>query len=343
MLMLIVAVTIVLVSSGLCSGTEAALFSAPIISVRRLADENRRGAKPLLQIREKMSRPIATVVILNNIANIVGSITVGGIAATVLGDAWVGVFSAVLTFLVIVFSEIIPKTLGERYCMPIALATARPVQILTFLMTPIVWLIEHLTAPITKGQVIPTTNEAEIRMLAAIGGREGIIEQDESEMIQRVFRMNDLTAGDLMTPRVAMTSLGESETLGHAKDAIVQSPHSRIVIVGDSPDDVKGMAFKSELLIALVEGRESQEMTDFVHETQFIPQYVRADRLLLTFQESRRHLAIVIDEFGGVAGVVSLEDVLETLTGAIVDETDHFADLRATARKRGKATLGKQN
>ena len=343
MVTLIVAVTIVLVASGLCSGTEAALFSVPIISVRHLAEENRRGAKPLLQIRENMSRPIATVVILNNIANIVGSITVGGIAAVVLGDAWVGIFSAVLTFLVIVFSEIIPKTLGERHCMPIALATARPVQVLTFLMTPIVWLIERLTAPITQGQVIPTTNEAEIRMLAAIGGREGIIEQDESEMILRVFRMNDLTAGDLMTPRVAMTSLGESQTLDEAKEVIIQSPHSRIVIVGDSPDDVRGMAFKSELLIALIEGRDRRDVAEFVHETQFIPQYVRADRLLLTFQETRRHLAIVIDEFGGVAGVVSLEDVLETLTGDIVDETDHFVDLRATARKRGKATLDAQN
>jgi len=343
MLTLIAAVTIVLVASGLCSGTEAALFSVPLISVRHLAEEKHRGAKPLLQIRENMSRPIATVVILNNIANIVGSITVGGIAAVVLGDSWVGVFSAVLTFLVIVFSEIIPKTMGERYCMPIALATARPVQVLTFLMTPIVWLIERLTAPITKGQVIPTTNEAEIRMLAAIGGKEGIIEQDESEMILRVFRMNDLTAGDLMTPRVAMTSLGADQTLSEVKEEIIQSPHSRIVIVGDSPDDVKGMAFKSELLIALIEGYDSQDLADFVHETQFIPQYVRADRLLLTFQESRRHLAIVIDEFGGVAGVVSLEDVLETLTGNIVDETDHFVDLRATARKRGKANLDAQN
>jgi CBS domain containing-hemolysin-like protein len=343
MVTLIIAVTIVLVASGLCSGTEAALFSVPIISVRHLAEENRRGAKPLLQIRENMSRPIATVVILNNIANIVGSITVGGIAAVVLGETWVGVFSAVLTFLVIIFSEIIPKTMGERYCMPIALATARPVQVLTFLMTPIVWLIERLTAPITKGQVIPTTNEAEIRMLAAIGGKEGIIEQDESEMILKVFRMNDLTAGDLMTPRVAMTSLGESQTLGEAKEVIIKSPHSRIVVVGDSPDDVIGMAFKSELLIALIEGRDSQDVAEFVHETQFIPQYVHADRLLLTFQNSRRHLAIVIDEFGGVAGVISLEDVLETLTGDIVDETDHFVDLRATARKRGKATLDAQN
>jgi CBS domain containing-hemolysin-like protein len=342
MVMLIGAVTIVLVSSGLCSGTEAALFSVPIISVRRLAEEKRRGAKPLLQIRGNMSRPIATVVILNNIANIVGSITVGGIAASVLGDAWVGVFSAVLTFLVIVFSEIIPKTLGERYCMPIALAAARPVQILTFLMTPIVWLIEHLTAPITKGQVIPTTNEAEIRMLAAIGGQEGIIEQDESEMIQRVFRMNDLTAGDLMTPRVAMTSLSESDTLAEAQEAIIESPHSRIVVVGDSPDDVKGMAFKSRLLIALIEARNDRRVADFVHETHFVPQYVRADRLLLMFQESRRHLAVVIDEFGGVAGVVSLEDVLETLTGEIVDETDHFVDLRATARRRGRAALDAQ-
>ena len=336
MLVLIVAVTIVIVTSGLCSGTEAALFSAPTISVRRLAEENHRGAKPLLQIRENMSRPIATIVILNNIANIVGSITVGGIAVGVLGDAWLGVFSGVLTFMVIIFSEIVPKTMGERYPLPIGLAAARPVQILTFLMKPIVWMIERITAPITAGATVATTNEAEIRMLAAIGGREGIIEEDESEMIQRVFHMNDVTAGELMTPRVAMTTLDASQSLASAKKQIVNSPHSRMVVLGDSPDDVRGVALQNDLLAALIEDKSECQIDEFTSETHFVPLYVRADRLLVDFRESRRHLAVVIDEYGGVAGVITLEDVLETLAGNIVDETDLFDDLRATARARGR-------
>ncbi len=339
MLELTIAITAVLVLSGLCSGTEAALFSVPMLRARQLAQDQQRGSAALLQIRNNMNRPIATIVILNNIANIVGSITVGGIATRVLGDAWLGIVSGALTFLVIIFAEIIPKTLGERYAEPIALIAAQPVLVLTFFFAPVVWAIERITSPITRGRTLPVTNEAEIQLLADLGQQQGIIEKGESEMIKRVFRLNDVTAAAIMTPRVAMTQLPAQQTLEALQEAIIASPHSRIVVAGESVDDVVGVALKSELLAAIVEGRGTARMQEFATEANFVPQNVRADDLLTFFRQSRRHLAIVIDEYGGVAGVVSLEDVLETLTGAIVDETDRFSDLRAVARRRGQAAL----
>jgi CBS domain containing-hemolysin-like protein len=241
--------------------------------------------------------------------------------------------------LVIIFSEIIPKTLGERYAERISLWAARPVLGLTYLLTPLVWTIEKITAPITKGKTSPTTNEAEIKLLAKIGRQEGIIEADESEMIQRVFRLNDVTAVDLMTPRVAMTYLRGHLTLVEAKESIKTSPHSRIIVTGDSIDDVLGIALKDELLAAMIEQKDDQRISDLVREVRFVPETVRADKLLHVFQQSRKHLAVVIDEFGGVAGVVTLEDVLETLTGDIIDETDEFVDLQEAARKRRGAYL----
>ncbi len=333
MLQLTLTVIAVLLSSALCSGSEAALFSVSQIKVQQLAQSGGKSASALLNIRQNMGRPIATIVILNNIANIVGATVVASVAAKVFGSQWVGLFSGVLTFFVIIFSEIIPKTLGERYAEKISLLAARPVMGLTYLLTPLVWAVERITAPITKGKTVPTTNEAEIKLLAKIGQKEGLIEEDESEMIQRIFRLNDVTAEDLMTPRVTMTSLRGHTTLAKAKAAIIASPHSRIIITGNSVDDVKGIALKDELLTALIEGKDNTQLSKMVRQVNFVPEGVQADSLLAAFRKSRQHLAVVIDEFGGVAGVVTLEDVLETLTGEIIDETDIFANLRATARQ----------
>lgn len=338
---LITAVLIVLGSSALCSGCEAALFSVSLVRVRQLAQSNRPAALTLLRIREHMSRPIATIVILNNIANIVGSIIVGGIAARALGSEWLGVFSGMLTFLVIIFSEILPKTLGERYAEQIALIVARPVAALAFLFTPLVWVIERLTAPITRGQRLPTTNEAEIQLLARIGHQEGIIESDESEMIQRVFRLNDATAASLMTPRVNITYLHGDTLLGEAQADILASQHTRIIVIGESIDDVLGVVLKDELLAGLIADKHAQPISAFVREAQVVPETVRADKLLEVFRLTRQHLAVVVDEFGGVAGVVTLEDVLEVLTGEIVDETDRVVDLQEDARQKSRRLFGR--
>lgn len=331
---LLISVLIVLFGSAICSSTEAALFSVSLIKVRQMAQSNSPSAIALLAIREKMNRPIATLVILNNLFNIVGSIVIGTTAASILGDNWLGLFSAVLTFLIIIFGEIIPKTLGERYAETLALLTALPITGLTFLFTPVVWVMEKITAPLTNGNKQPTTNEAEIQLLTNIGREEGIIEDDEAEMIQGVFRLNDLTAADLMTPRIAVTYLHGALTLAEYKQKIISSQHTRVLVVEDSIDKVIGIALKHELLSAMLEGKQAQKVATVTREARFVPEVVRADRLLKTFQENREHLLVVVDEYGGVAGVVTLEDVLEILTGEIVDETDRNINLRELALKR---------
>jgi CBS domain containing-hemolysin-like protein len=334
MFKLVSIVLIVLCGSAICSSSEAALFSVSPIKVRQLAQSRTPSALALLAIREKMNRPIATLVILNNVFNIIGSIVIGSTAATLLADTWLGLFSAFLTFLIIIFGEIIPKTLGERYAESLALLIAVPVTWLTFLFTPLVWMMEKVTAPFTQGKKQPTTNEAEIQLLANIGREEGIIEDDEAEMIQGVFRLNDLTAVDVMTPRVAVTYLHGDLTLAECKQKILGSQHTRVIVVEDSIDQVIGVALKDELLSAMIEGKNTQKVATLTREVRFVPEMVRADKLLKAFQENREHLMVVVDEYGGVAGVVTLEDVLEVLTGEIVDETDRIVDLQEIARKR---------
>lgn len=332
MLELIGAVLLVLVSSAMCSGTEAALFSLPLVKAKQLAEADLRGAKALLEIRENMSRPIATIVVLNNIANIVGSILVGSIAARVLGSQWLGLFSAVLTFMVIIFAEIVPKNFGERYCEAWSLKIARPLTALVWVLSPATWVVSKLT-PNIEADEEPTTNEAEIRMLTRIARQEGAIEGDEGEMIQRVFAMNDQRAQDIMTPRVNITWLPYDALLTDVQNEVLNSQHSRMVVIGETIDAVRGIALRAELLKGLIEGRADARVGEFLRAPRFVSQDARADKLLDTFRSARDHLMVVADDYGGVAGVVSLEDVLEVLTGEIVDETDTVADLAEEARR----------
>ena len=343
MIQLIVVMLSVILGSALCSGTETALLSVPIMRVRQLAQSRKPAAIALLAIREKISRPIASIVILNNIFNIVGSIVVGQVTAAQLGDAALGLVSGILTFLIIIFAEIVPKTVGEQFAEPISLAVALPLRTLTTLLSPFIWIVEKVTAPITRGRNIPITNEAEIRFLAKLGRQEGIIEDDEAELIQRVFRLNDVTAADLMTPRVALTALKGSCTLAEAKADIIASPHSRIVIYKDTIDEVAGIALKDHLLTALIYAQDEQTLSSLTRRVHFVPETIRADRLLQQFQSTREHLAIVSDEYGGVSGVVTLEDVLEELIDEIVDETDKTVNLQESARRKRDRLLRSQS
>jgi CBS domain containing-hemolysin-like protein len=344
---LAIAVLIVLICSGICSLVEAALFSVSQIKVRQLAESRRPAALALSRVRENMRDPIAAVVILTNISNIIGSIMVGGIAAEVLGSKWMGTFSGGLTFLFIIFAEIIPKTLGERHSVGISLFCARPILLVAKLLRPLIWIVQVITSPVTKGESSQlTTSEAEIKLLASIGRNSGVLDSNESELIRQSFKLDDLTARDIMTPRVAMTSLEGNRTLVEATHDIIASQHTRIVIIGETRDNVIGFCRKDELLTRIVEQRGAAKLSDLATEIPRFPDHATASTLFDHFRKSRVPISIAVDEFGGVAGIVTLEDVLEILTGEIVDETDHVVDMRESVRKAGTVsdpTLGATN
>ena len=340
MIQLAIAVLIVILGSALCSGTETALLSIPLLRAKQLAQNKPSpAAAALLSIRQRVTRPIATIVVLNNIFNIVGSIVVGRLAATQFDNTGIGIFSAALTFAIILFAEILPKTLGERYAEKIGLMIAIPVRGATLLFTPLIWLLERITAPLTKGSKRPVTDESEIRLLTILGYQEGLIEDDEAEMIDRVFRLNDLMAADIMTPRVAITYISGDAILKEIKDDIINSQHTRILVIEEDLDHVIGVALKAELLAALVKGKGDAPVRELMRRVHYVPDTERTDSLIKTFQSLREHLMVVVDEYGGVSGVVTLEDTLEVLTGEIVDETDRNVDLQALARQRQKRIL----
>jgi CBS domain containing-hemolysin-like protein len=334
---LILTILLVIIISAICSGVEAALLSVPILKVKQHASETKKSSAIALQrIKEKINRPLVTIVILNNIANIGGSMMVGETAISVFGNAWMGVFSALLTFLIIIFGEIIPKTMGENYSLQISLTCAKPILFVTNILMPIVWIIEKITRKFINKKVEFTTNESEIKAMAHIGEKEGAIEANESEMIHRIFELNDVTASKIMTPRVAMTYINVNKKLDDIKDFIINSQHSRIIAIEADKDEVKGIVFKNELLTALIEGKGNTLVSDFTHEPNFVMEAMKVNQLLTHFKKTRRHIAVVVDEYGGVSGVVSFEDVLEELTGEIVDETDRVVDMQDFAKKYKK-------
>jgi len=322
MIELALSVFVLLVSSALASGTEVALFSVPYGQVLHAVSEKRRGASALKGIKDSMARPIMAIVIVNNVSNIVGTIIVGALAARVFDSTWLGLFSAALTFMVIVFAEIIPKTVGERFAPAIAMNMAVPVLYATRIMLPLIWIIELLTRPFAGKDSGQVTSEAEIRALTQLGQQTGAIEADEHDLIQRVFSLNDVTARDIMTPLSRVDALDGRLTLGEISHQLMTLTHTRLPVHPGSLNKVTGVVHLRDLLQALSNDKDSLLVQSLAKEPSFIPEMAAGDDLLRHFQRQKQHLAIVVDAFGTVLGILTLEDVLEELVGDIVDETD---------------------
>jgi len=331
MYLLIFIIAIVLLGSALFSGIEAALFSISLNKAKILAQKKKKGADNFLKIKENIRRPITVIVIFNNVFIIVGSLLVGVVATKILENYWLGFISAILTFLIIVFGEIIPKSIGENHAEKICLFVAKPLLISTKIFFPFVWAIEKITKSFTKkNQII---SEEEIRILSHLGHLEGAIEEDEEEMIQKVFKLNDLTARDIMTPRTVVDALEGNKKITELKKTICSLSHSRLPVYLGNLDNIIGICHQRELLIALTKEEQDKKVLDFKQEAILVSEKIKADKLLPLFQARKCHLAIVKDNFGGTTGIITLEDVLEELVGEIVDETDRDIDMRAKARK----------
>lgn len=320
-----------MVASAICAGVEAAIFAVTRTKIQALVEKGSASAKALLDMKSNLHRPISAIVILTNLSNIVGSIWVSTVAAREFGSQWVGLVGGILTFLIIIFSEIIPKTLGEKNALPISLAAVRPVQFVTMILTPLLVVIDLIVGPLaTRTEAM--VEEAELRALTFDGVRSGTIDEKQGQLIAGALALRAKTAKQIMTPRVSLTSMPGDHTLAELRDEIADSEHSRIVVTGDSIDDVLGVALKDHLLGVLVRGNQDRRLREFTEEVVTIPKSRPASELLESFRDTRQHLHIVLDEHGGLAGVVTLEDVLEEMTGEILDETDRAADLAGLAR-----------
>ncbi|MEK9194678.1 MAG: hemolysin family protein, partial [Patescibacteria group bacterium] len=313
-------ILIILVLDSIVSASEAAIFSIPLNKVRQLAEKS-RNAKVLLSLKESMGRPIATLIALSNLITILGSVMVGVVTTRELGEEWIGFVGAILTFIIMVFAEIIPKRLGERNAEPVALFMARPIKAIAIIFNPIIWFIEKITGPMAKEGEVSISKE-ELSFLTHRGVKEGSIRAYEEQMIQGVFKLADVTAGDMMTPKPFVFFLDGKKSLEEVRSLLLKENHSRIPVYEENKEKVLGIVHQRELLGAITEGKGETLVKDYAKKPLVVPESRLGEDLLKDFLSTKIHLAVVVDDYGTVVGVVGLEDVLEEIVGEIVDEKD---------------------
>jgi len=324
--------------SFLCSLLEASLLSVPRSHVAVMVERGSRAGKRLEKMKDDVDRPLAAILTLNTIAHTVGAIGAGAKATAVFGSAWFGVFSAVMTLLILFASEIVPKTMGAVHWAFLAGPTALFVRALIVGLFPIVWISERLTRLIAHGRDLHVFSREEFIAMAQLGEQTGHIDDDELRIIHNLFRFGSMRAVDVMTPRPVITAFPEDMTIADALDRVTESPFSRLPVhrTGDDGDDaMTGFVLKDEVLTLQAQGRGDETLASIKREIASVPETVPLSRLLERLLRERQHIAIVLDEFGETQGLVTLEDLVETLMGReIVDETDAVADMRELARRQ---------
>lgn len=311
---------------------EAALFTVPISRARVLVSQNKKGAESLLALKRSMARPIFLLVVFVNVSTVLGSIIIGKNASEASG-ASVGLVSALMTIGIIVFGDLIPKSLGDKYAEGIARFFAPFLVLITKIFFPVIWLYEKFVTLLIGSHSTPVS-EDDLRVLSETSHTEGGIEADEKEIILNTFRMNDTLAKDIMTPRVAIEALPKNITLGQALTIIGDKPFSRIPVYEKNIDDVVGIVTSKDILRGLAHGEHENPVAQYIRPHTTVPETMRADHLLGMFQKQKIHSAIVTDQFGGTSGIITLEDVLEILVGEIMDETDEVEDMRTQAHTK---------
>jgi len=326
--------SLALVASFLCSLLEASFLSVPRPYAELLAKEGHRVGPRLLDMKQNVDRPLAAILTLNTIAHTVGAAGTGAMILKIFGNEWVALGSAVVTLLILVLSEIIPKSLGARYAKQLTPFMVRATFGVIILTWPIVIMLEGLSKFLGGGHAHAITR-AEVASAAELGTQAGVLAEKESRVITNLLRLDKILVSDVMTPRPVALMVEDDETVSDVLDRSGGIPFSRLPVFHETPDEVIGLVLKHDLYDARHQGRLDATMRDLRKPIQVIPAVTSVARALEQFLARRVHMMLVVDEFGGTAGLLTLEDVVETLLGVeIVDETDDVADMRALARTR---------
>lgn len=336
MLELVFTVIVVLVLSAFCNVSEAVLYSVPMSHVERLANSGSSSGKALQRLRQRMDRPIAALLSLNTIANTAGAAVAGALAERLLGSHWIGWFTAVLTLAMMTFAEIVPKTAGVQYNRELSRILARPIEWLVRLMYPFVWASGWVTRHFRASAGSADISDDEIVVMTRLGLRQGVIDEDEAKVIHNILGLEKRTVRDALTPRTEVFALAAPTKVGDLRQESRVFTHSRIPVFFKGIDDIGGVVQGRDVLRAMADDRFDVTVGSLMRPVHFVRSKLPLNKVLNLFLGRGEHLFIALDDFGGTAGVITLEDVLEEILGKeIVDEfEDEAADLRALAEKR---------
>lgn len=320
--------------SALCSMLEATLLSTPLSYVTGLEEQGIKGAQRLKRLKQNTDRPISAILCLNTIANTVGASIVGSLVYEVYGDALVGVFSTIFTFAILIFSEIIPKTIGASYWRSLALTASAIINIMIFITYPLVLLLELLQKRISSKSNQVSVSREDISAMVSVATEEEVIETEEKKMIQNLLKLDEITAHEIMTPSTVVEMAEGQMTIREFYDSDLT--HSRILVYDDENDEyVIGYVLRQTVLEEMAEDRFATHIRDISRPILTFPENEPVGNIWEKFLEKKEHISVIIDEYGTFRGIVTMEDVIETMLGQeIVDETDEVVDMQEYAKEQ---------
>lgn len=335
MILLFVFLLTAILISFLCSILEAVLMSTPLSYITMREEEGYKPATLFKRYKTDSSSAIASILSLNTIANTIGAAGVGKQATEVFGSEWFGLCSAIMTILVLVCSEIIPKTIGTNYWKRLMGFTANTIRIYIILMYPLVLLVKSLTRLISPKEQEAAVSREEVSAMANVGEDEGVIDEDENKIIQNVIKMDNIVASDIMTPRIVAAIAPESMTFKEFFEDEKFSHFSRIPVYAESPENITGFVLRSEVLEDLAEDKFNVQLCTIRRDIPFFNDEDSISDIWEQLLKRKQHISIIVDEYGTFQGIVTLEDIVETIFGLeIMDENDTVSDMQQLARER---------
>ena len=320
--------------SALCSVLEATLLSTPLSYITGLEDQGVKGAKRLKKLKQNTERPIAAILCINTIANTVGASLVGSLVMKVYGNTLVGVFSAIFTLLILVFSGIFPETIGSTYWRRLAIPASGIINVMIFIVFPIVWVMEKLTKFISDNSDQVSVSREDISAMVSVATEEEVIEKDEKKMIQNLLKLDEITAHEIMTPSVVVEMASGNMTAKELYDKDLV--HSRIPVCDEENDDyIIGYVLRQTILEKMAEDKFDAKLKEIARPILSFQENESVGTIWEKLLEKKEHISIIIDEYGTFRGIVTLEDVIETMLGKeIVDETDEVVDMQELAKEQ---------
>ena len=315
---------ICLLLSAFFSSSEVALISITRAKVRALTNQGRKGAEALDTLKRSTDTILITILIGNNIANVAAASLATAIAIGIYGDVGIGIATGVTVILMLIFGEIGPKMYASRHVEDLALRVARPILYLSRVFYPVLWASDRINRQFAfrPGVAEPVVTEEEIKEWIDVGEEEGTIEEQERDMLYSVLRFGDTTVREVMTPRIDVTILEDANTIESALAVFSETGFSRIPIYHGQIDNVVGLLNVKDVFSAVVRQQTDATIRSLMSEPYFVPESKKIDELLKELQVKKQHMAIVLDEYGSFAGIVTVEDMLEELVGEILDEFD---------------------
>lgn len=336
----IVAAALTIGISFICSMLEALILSTSITDIEFLKRKNPKKGTLLEELKTNLPNTISAILTLNTIANTAGSVLVGGLATEIWGNAMVGWIMGALTLAILIFSEIIPKNLGVVYRSQLQPWVIIPLKWLTVLLWPATSLTNLSIRLIIKEDQTnedSASDEEEIILLAEKGAKDGTLTSSESDMVTNALKLDDELVSKIMTPRVVVTALEKDLTIGAIFQTYPNIPFARIPVYDDEIDNIVGLIRRRDLLKNVAEDQDRIKVSELMGKINFVPETVTVAAALQTILKCHQQLLVVVDEFGSMAGVVTMEDIMEYILGREIFETDDVAiDMRELARSEGK-------